>query len=94
MIVTRIQLFCDRDHGIEIHFPEDGSVDGAIFTEGMLRTEAKKSGWGRAQAGGGYIDLCADCLRDHQGTRLARIHSGRAATLGKAQTASEGREGR
>ena len=58
MIVTRIQLNCDGEHGIEIHFPEDAPMDdGAILTAHELRKEAKKEGWARIDG----QDLCPDC---------------------------------
>jgi hypothetical protein len=57
MIVTRIQLYCDGEHGIEIHFPEDAPMDGAILTPHELRKEAKKAGWARIEG----QDLCPDC---------------------------------
>lgn len=64
MIVTRIQLYCDGEHGIEIHFPEDGPMDGAILTAHELRQEAKKAGWGRTRDG---RDLCDTCNADRKG---------------------------
>jgi hypothetical protein len=57
MIVTRIQLYCDGEHGIEIHFPEDAPMDGAILTASELRKEAKKEGWARIEG----RDLCDEC---------------------------------
>jgi hypothetical protein len=66
MIVTRIQLFCDGDHGMDIYFPEDGPMDGAILTAAELRKEAKKAGWGRTRAG---MDLCESCNADRKADR-------------------------
>lgn len=45
MIISRFQIFCD---GIEIYWPEDGAIDGAILTAGEARADARKAGWGRA----------------------------------------------
>jgi hypothetical protein len=62
MIVSLIQLFCDGDHGIKIHYPEDGPVDGAIVTPFELRLEARKAGWGRKRDGlYGFTDQCPQC---------------------------------
>ena len=63
MIVTRIQLYCDGEHGIDIHFPEDGAVDGAILTAHELRKEAKKAGWSRTRQG---QDLCELCTQERK----------------------------
>lgn len=61
MIVTRIQLFCS-EHGCENHYPEDGALDGAIFTPADLRAQAyNRAGWRRAKTGFGLEDLCPSC---------------------------------
>ena len=65
MIVSRFQVFCDRDHGIEVHWPEDGAIDGNILTPHQARADARKEGWGRANDGVKLVDLCPDCFRDH-----------------------------
>jgi hypothetical protein len=57
VIVTRIQLYCDGEHGIDIHFPEDAPMDGAILSAAELRKEAKKEGWSRSRG----QDLCPTC---------------------------------
>lgn len=63
MIVTRMQLYCDGDHGIEIHYPDNGAVDGAMFTAAELRREARHvAGWARIKG----CDLCADCARSER----------------------------
>jgi hypothetical protein len=65
VIVTRLQLYCDGDHGIDIYFPEDGAVDGAILTPHELRKEAKKAGWSRTR-GTMPQDLCPSCTENNQ----------------------------
>jgi hypothetical protein len=52
-----MQIYCDGEHGIPIHFPDDGAADGAIFTAHELRQEARKAGWTRIQG----QDLCETC---------------------------------
>ena len=66
MIVSRVQLYCDGDHGIPIFWHEDGAIDGALLTHAEVRREAKRAGWGRADDGAKLCDLCPDCLRDHK----------------------------
>ena len=66
MIVTRFQIHCDGDHGIPIFWPEEGAVDGAIYTPAEARQDARKAGWGRRSDQGGYVDLCPDCLSTHK----------------------------
>lgn len=73
MIVSRIQLYCDQDHGVDVYFPEEGPVEGAIFTPAMLREDAKKQGWGRANDGARLVDLCPDCLKDHKRSMRRRV---------------------
>jgi hypothetical protein len=63
MIVSRIQISCDGDHGIDIHFPEDGAVDGAIFTYAALRREARKAGWS-CKTGADFCPTCANRERE------------------------------
>ena len=60
MIASKIQLYCDGDHGIPIHFPEDGALDGTVFSHADLRREAHKEGWRRTQ-GDWKQDLCPEC---------------------------------
>lgn len=62
MIATMMQLYCDGDHGIEIHFPNLGAVDGAICSASDLRREARKRGWRRRHG----QDLCPSCARTEQ----------------------------
>ena len=56
MIVTRIQLHCSW-LDCRNHFPEDGALDGAIFTPAMVRKEARAVGWTRTD----NMDLCRSC---------------------------------
>jgi hypothetical protein len=56
MIVTRIQLHCSWID-CRNHFPEDGALDGAIFTSTMVRKEARAHGWTRTE----QMDLCPSC---------------------------------
>lgn len=68
MIQTRIYITCD-DCGNP--FPACGNcpapIDGAIFTPGMLRADAKEAGWKRSQKlfMAGIHDLCPRCARKH-----------------------------
>jgi hypothetical protein len=68
MIVTRIQIYCDGEHGIDIHFPEDAPMDGSILTAHELRMEAKKAGWSRRQG----QDLCEGCTKEHSLTEILK----------------------
>lgn len=75
MIVSRIQLYCDQDHGVEVYFPDEGPVDGQIFTAAMLREDAKEHGWGRANDGARPVDLCPDCLKDHKRSMRKKLRT-------------------
>lgn len=77
MIVSRIQLYCDGDHGIPIYFPDDGAIDGSILSPAQVRIEARKDGWGRANDGVRLVDLCPDCLKHHKRS-LRKVMRGRA----------------
>lgn len=73
MIAMRIQLYCDEDHSLPIFFPEDGPLDGAMYTLGDLRIEARKKGWGRRiNSCGTLMDLCPDCNAKHRAKRLEK----------------------
>jgi hypothetical protein len=78
VIVTRIQLYCDNNECVsrfggsdwknQPHlrtrnfYPEDGPLDGAIFTMGELRKMAHSNGWTRVRLGDGRLqDVCPSC---------------------------------
>lgn len=63
MIVTRIQLYCDRD--CANFYPRSGALDGAIYTTSQLRGEAKRQGWQRREKkdGFGKVDICPTCAK-------------------------------
>lgn len=67
MIVTRIQLYCDRD--CANFYPREGPVDGAIYTDNELRKEAKANGWTRQRRGAlnVSIDVCPTCAKAKDG---------------------------
>ena len=60
MIITRIQMFCEGDKCDEF-FPQEGSVDGVIWTLLDLRNAAMKKGWRRKAEHTHIADLCPKC---------------------------------
>jgi hypothetical protein len=82
MIVSRFQIFCDGEHRDDVYWPEEGAVDGAIYTAGEARSEARKEGWGRADDGRRLLDLCPACFRKHQQSKLSEIRKRRRKTDG------------
>lgn len=56
MMMTALQIHCDGEN-CEVHYPEAGAADGAIFTPGDVRKMAKNHGWKRV----GGRDLCIAC---------------------------------
>jgi len=64
MITTRLLIECDDCRN---PFPAVGicpsPVDGAIYTPGMLRAEARADGWTRRNNPGGPHDLCPRCTK-------------------------------
>ena len=55
MIVSRLQLFCDRE-GCKAFFPPEGPVDGAIYSHSDLRIAAAQHDWKRR--GSPRLDMC------------------------------------
>ena len=56
MIVSRLQLYCSSKE-CKTFFPVEGPVDGALFSPGDLRREAKEYGWIRIEV----MDFCPVC---------------------------------
>jgi hypothetical protein len=60
MLVQRMQLICDGCKTAV--FPPDGAADGALYTVGDLRHEARKRGWKRRNnLPMGTGDVCPLC---------------------------------
>lgn len=65
MIVTRIQLHCANEK-CDAFFPENGALDGAIYTPFDLRQAARREkNWARRVNGDGFlVDVCPKCDAD------------------------------
>jgi hypothetical protein len=58
VIATRHQLYCNSEH-CQSFFPNEGPVDGAIYSPQDLRIAAQKHGW--RQRRNPMRDLCPKC---------------------------------